>query len=111
MTTTTEDFTNKVISDATVKVSALISGKELTTSTVLSLLTTLIQGVEVYKLNGSDKKKIVMAVLRNRAETISNAEDRGAVLLLIDTVVSGMIDTIVAAASGQFSINVRGCCC
>ena len=101
----------KLVMAATETLSTMIDEKELSRKNILQLIVKLIQAVEAFKLPGSDKKSVVLSILRTKTQAITDVDDRDAVLLLLDTIVPAAIDTIIAAASGQFAINVRGWCC
>jgi hypothetical protein len=107
----TTSMATTVVESAVSTLSMILEKQSLTPVSLLAILAQLIQTVESFSLPGVDKKAIVMKVLNDKAQSISDPPTRDSLILLINTVGATAIDTLVAAASGQLAVNIRKMCC
>ena len=99
------------------EVNEIVKKKKITAKNVIYLAGVAMQIVETQSaLTGSQKKKLVINVLKEAVRLTNTIEDDDKDLLYvsIDSLVPGAIDLIVAGASGELKINMpdlSGCGC
>lgn len=84
-----------------------IFSKKIKPANVLLLVTYTMQTVErIGGLSGPQKKELVMECLQTLVEEIPfDAEDRAAIQVAVSTLAPAIIDTLVAAAKGQYDFG------
>jgi hypothetical protein len=82
-------------------------GNQITTSNIVIITTQLIQVVEKYKtLTGNQKKMLVISTIKKLVnETVSNNDEKIALLLVIDNTVPYMIDGFIDAINGNIKFD------
>ena len=84
-----------------------IYGKRITNSNIVIITSQLIRVVEEYKtLTGSQKKMLVINTIKRLVnETVSNNDEKIALLLVIDNTIPYMIDGFVDAINGNIKFD------
>lgn len=97
------ELIRKVYDDAKVA----FGSEELNTSTVITLAIRLMELVEkLPNIDGAEKKRIVIEVAKLIVnDSDLSDEDKANVNLIIDLTLPMVIDSVVAASRGQFSLN------
>ncbi len=94
------------------EIEAMIDGKKIDATSIISVATLLMKTVEKYTdVNGIQKKEIVLAVLRKIVEEkVDDQDEKKNILFLIETTVPPVIDALVSVDKGQLKIKIqKGC--
>ena len=100
----TDDLINKLY-----KSLCMISAdKKVTTINIVMIATNLMQIVEKYpKISGTQKKSLVIQVLKKFVIDQSDGDTENALLLFIDTFLPSVIDTIISVDVKEIVINIK----
>ena len=82
--------------------------KKVTTINIVMIATNLMQIVEKYpKISGTQKKSLVIQVLKKFVIDQSDGDTENALLLFIDTFLPSVIDTIISVDVKDIVINIK----
>jgi len=106
------------------QVKSLIEGKNFNLNNWISLVVVVMQCVDkINTIHGEEKKNLAIKVIGKLVEEINfdNENDKNNVLLIVNSSLPSVIDTVVSASNGQLLINVKSifkkikklfsCCC
>ena len=90
-----------------VNAKAILADQELNADNMIKLAISLMEFVEKLKgLSGSEKKAVVITVVKRLVDDTDLSPEVNAQLdMIIDAVLPGIIDTIVAASRGKYHLN------
>lgn len=90
--------------------------KEITPSSIVSLITELIPAIQKLVVGGNRgayKKQVLITVLHLLVDE-SSIENKESIRNIIDTTVPPMVDTMISIANGKFDLmaqeTVKNCC-
>jgi hypothetical protein len=93
----------------------LIAGEEITQATLVTICLSAMQLVEhVPKLNGTEKKQVVLLVLKQLVTNhINDLQQKLILFNVIDNIIPVTIDTFVSVDNQKIKFHVRKCfsCC
>lgn len=103
------------VNNVLVQLEDLIAGEEITQATLVTICLSAMQLVEhVPKLNGKEKKDIVLLVLNQLVTNhINDPEQKLILFAVIDNVIPVTIDTLVSVDKQKIKLHVRkffSCC-
>ena len=100
----TDDLINKLYESLCM----IIANKKVTTINIVMIATNLMQIVEKYpKIAGTQKKSLVIQVLKKFVIDQSDGDTENALLLFIDTFLPSVIDTIISVDVKEIVINIK----
>jgi hypothetical protein len=86
----------------------VIGDEKITTLNIVLIATNLMQLVEGYpKLNGSDKKTLVIHILKRVVEDSLEGDSEEAVIIFIDMFLPSVIDTIISVDKKELSVKMK----
>lgn len=108
---TTPTVPAKVVDDLYNAVVEISSSQEITTGTIVAVVLSLMQLVEkLPNMTGIQKKAAVIRALeRFVQDKVQDAKTEQDLILLIQTTVPGLIDTLVSIDRNELQIKVKSC--
>jgi hypothetical protein len=104
-----KEFDEKIIESLYNNLNAMSTS--ITTANIIELTTKLMQLVESYPLlKGSQKKNIVIFVLKKFVTSKVDVESQQQVLSFIDLFLPSVIDTLISLDNSEIEIKVKKCC-
>ena len=106
-----QEFDEKILESLYNNLNAMSTSGSVTTSNIIELTTKLMQLVESYPLlKGSEKKNIVIFILKKFVTSKLEGDSQQQVLLFIDLFLPSVIDTLISLDNSQIEIKVKKCC-
>ena len=88
-----------------------LNASSITTANIIEVTTKLMQLVESYPLlKGSQKKNIVIFVLKKFVTSKVDVESQQQVLSFIDLFLPSVIDTLISLDNSEIEIKMKKCC-
>jgi hypothetical protein len=101
-------FPVKVIDTLYTTLGNVIKDENISTLNIVLIATNLMQLVESYpNLNGSDKKELVIHVLKMAVEDSLEGDVKINVLLFIEIFLPSVIDTIISVDKKEINVKIR----
>jgi hypothetical protein len=116
-TQSTMDFHPKDVDKLTQELIDLVTGKEITPSNILIIVTQLMTVTAKYaNLSGQKKKELIIHVLRNfvSQSTSIPSDSKNEILVMFDFIIPMTIDLLIEASKSKFVFkikkNILECC-
>lgn len=89
-------------------ISQLVKGKKITTGNAMQIALNLMKIVETYPdFNGSQKKSLVLHVLKLFVKETTDGDDEQALLTFIDIFLPTVIDTIISVDKKEIPVKIK----
>jgi hypothetical protein len=103
-------FNTEDVDRLTQKLTNLIAGKEITTASVLVIVTQLmVEAAKYVNLTGMQKKELILYVLRKFVKQASNIpqDSKKDILVMFDVTIPITIDLLVSASKSKFVFKIK----